>query len=505
MAALVHENTALSSADLQTFIVDGYLVLPPDPAVDHGAIFAELDALRLPSSPFAEGNLGNNVLPAVPELLRVADSPAVRGALEAILGAGYLLLPHRTAHRSNEGPQAWHRDYFAGEPRPHSAAPYHAQLFYYPQAVPEALGPTEVLPRSQYYGNDDPDGASEFSSARGLVDEWGLTPRKLVVEAGAVALVHYGLWHRGGANATLGTDCERPRYLVRLEFSRLAPPAPAPRLADNVHVYNACAGFRPFFQEHWPSDEHALKPLWGYVWNWLTSGDTEIATRRASSAPEGEPRRVAAVAADAYWAPPAERERADPHGATKIVAAAFEEAARETRASRRAAAQAVEWTGANALPALLARRDRLSESPALVVALGRICDGGGGSPRDRTLAALTLRPLAESRSVDVAVCAAEALGCLRGVPEAADALLRAVERRPSDDARVAALHGLLRHLPALSTAHRRRFRAACVACAGDGSHRYVAAFGCEGLHRLRFPFDATPPLLRWDPFGGRGW
>ena len=56
----------------------------------------------------------------------------------AILGAGYLLLPHRTAHRSNERPQAWHRDYFAGEPRPHSAAPYHAQLFYYPQAVPEA-------------------------------------------------------------------------------------------------------------------------------------------------------------------------------------------------------------------------------------------------------------------------------------------------------------------------------------------------------------------------------
>ena len=482
MAALVHENTALSSADLQTFIVDGYLVLPPDPAVDHGAIFAELDALRLPSSPFAEGNLGNNVLPAVPELLRVADSPAVRGALEAILGAGYLLLPHRTAHRSNEGPQAWHRDYFAGEPRPHSAAPYHAQLFYYPQAVPEALGPTEVLPRSQYYGNDDPDGASEFSSARGLVDAWGLTPRKLVVEAGTVALVHYGLWHRGGANATLGTDCERPRYLVRLEFSRLAPPAPALRVAGA-----------------WPADDRGLRPLWRFVWDWLVRDPDKAEVDEVPShakAPEGEPARIKAAADYAAWGR---------NHANGVVEAAFYEWLAETRASRRQWAQAVEWAGAAVLPHLLARRDRLSESPALVVALGRICDGGGGSPRDRTLAALTLRPLAESRSVDVAVCAAEALGCLRGVPEAADALLRAVERRPSDDARVAALHGLLRHLPALSTAHRRRFRAACVACAGDGSHRYVAAFGCEGLHRLRFPFDATPPLLRWDPFGGRGW
>ena len=487
MAALVHENTALSSADLQTFIVDGYLVLPPDPAVDHGAIFNELNTLNLPSSPFAEGNLGNNVLPAVPELLRVADSPAVRGALEAILGAGYLLLPHRTAHRSNEGPQAWHRDYFAGEPRPHSAAPYHAQLFYYPQAVPEALGPTEVLPRSQYYGNDDPDGASEFSSARGLVDAWGLTPRKLVVEAGTVALVHYGLWHRGGANATLGTEDERPRYLVRLEFSRLAPPAPAPRCLARA----------------WPAD--GLRPLWWFVWDWLVRDPDEaagparfeataIGALEWARANGGEPARVAVAAAAAgYWR------------ARDVAAAAFEEHHVKTRASRRKWAQCAEWAGPSMLPALLARRDRLSESPALVVALGRICDGGGGSQRNRTLAALTLRPLAESRSVDVAVCSAEALGCLRGVPEAADALLRAVERRPSDDARVAALHGLLRHLPALSTAHRKRFRAACVACAGDGSHRYVAAFGCEGLHRLRFPFDATPPLLRWDPFGGRGW
>ena len=486
MAALVGNSTALSSADLQTFIVDGYLVLPPDPAVDHGAIFAELDALRLPSSPFAEGNLGNNVLPAVPELLRVADSPAVRGALEAILGAGYLLLPHRTAHRSNERPQAWHRDYFAGEPRPHSAAPYHAQLFYYPQAVPEALGPTEVLPRSQYYGNDDPDGASEFSSARGLVESWNLTPRKLVVEAGAVALVHYGLWHRGGANATLGTEDERPRYLVRLEFSRLAPPTRAPRVA-----------------RAWPADDRRLLPLWGFVWNWLTSRDPEIhgdknrSLHFPTAAPEGEPKRVAGAAVAAACA------RMDPRGIA--YAALCEPSHIKTRASRREWAQCAEWTGAVVLPQLLQYRDRLSESPALVVALGRICDGGGGSKRDRALAALTLRPLAESRSIDVAVCSAEALGCLRGVPEAADALLRAVERRPSDDARVAALHGLLRHLPALSTAHRRRFRAACVACAGDGSHRYVAAFGCEGLHRLRFPFDATPPLLRWDPFGGRGW
>lgn len=479
MAALVYENTALSSADLQTFIVDGYLVLPPDPAVDHGAIFAELDALRLPSSPFAEGNLGNNVLPAVPELLRVAASPAVRGALEAILGAGYLLLPHRTAHRSNEAPQAWHRDYFAGEPRPHSAAPYHAQLFYYPQAVPEALGPTEVLPRSQYYGSDDPESASEFSSARGLVDEWGLTPRKLVVEAGAVALVHYGLWHRGGANATLGTEDERPRYLVRLEFSRLAPPAPAPRCLARA----------------WPADDRGLRSLWWFVWDWLAWNPDEMRdAQTVFPALEGEPERVALAAAAAALARP------QPEGYAAVC-----DPRSRTRALRRMSAQSAEWTGAVVLPALLARRDHLSESPALVVALGRICDGGGGSQRNRTLAALTLRPLAESRSVDVAVCAAEALGCLRGVPEAADALLRAVERRPSDDARVAALHGLLRHLPALSTAHRKRFRAACVACAGDGSHRYVAAFGCEGLHRLRFPFDATPPLLRWDPFGGRGW
>ena len=67
-------------------------------------------------------------------------------------------------------------------------------IFYYPQAVEHDMGPTKVLPSSQYLFQDfgNPSADAELPP-----------PHRLTCAAGTVVIAHYDLFH--GATAHLGS------------------------------------------------------------------------------------------------------------------------------------------------------------------------------------------------------------------------------------------------------------------------------------------------------------
>jgi len=111
-----------------------------------------------------------------------------------------------------------------------------AMAFYYPQDVNVEMGPTSVLPASQYYTSRDQAEKPEEVLLSG--------------DAGAVTIVHYDLWHRAATNHT-----DRNRYMIKFLFCRMAEPT-APSWQ--------CAG--PIWSE--PAAGEELPRLWRSVWNW---------------------------------------------------------------------------------------------------------------------------------------------------------------------------------------------------------------------------------------------
>ena len=88
----------LTDVQIQRFIIDGYILVHTnfDEPV-HRQIYDTVEDV------FAkEGNVGNNILPRVPEIARVFEHAKMRGALTSLLGPDYLLNPHRHCLDSGE-------------------------------------------------------------------------------------------------------------------------------------------------------------------------------------------------------------------------------------------------------------------------------------------------------------------------------------------------------------------------------------------------------------------
>ena len=77
--------------------------------------------------------------------------------------------------------------------------------FYYPQDVAIDMGPTAILPATQYYHS------SEQAHRR--------TEHPLCGQAGTVTIVHYDLWHRAMPNRS-----DRDRFMVKFLFTRMSEP-----------------------------------------------------------------------------------------------------------------------------------------------------------------------------------------------------------------------------------------------------------------------------------------
>ncbi|MBT6144698.1 MAG: phytanoyl-CoA dioxygenase, partial [Gemmatimonadetes bacterium] len=89
----------LPGTDLAQFIRDGHLVVKTSlPDSFHRDLHAKIEDVFE-----KEGNPGNNILPRVPEIASVYDDPAVRSALQSLLGPGYIMNPHRHCHLNPPG------------------------------------------------------------------------------------------------------------------------------------------------------------------------------------------------------------------------------------------------------------------------------------------------------------------------------------------------------------------------------------------------------------------
>ena len=176
------DGVKLTDAQMRDFIRDGYVEVVPDlPREFHTAMFDKIEQVRL-----TEGNLGNNILPRIPQLQHIFDDPRVHGALASILGEDYYADPHRHVHFN--GPhskgQTLHKDSFTRR-RHHTRW---LVAFYYPQDTPLEMGPTGVVPGTQYFNMIPEDSGDR---------ELGLSG-----PAGRVAIANYDIIHRGLPNHT---------------------------------------------------------------------------------------------------------------------------------------------------------------------------------------------------------------------------------------------------------------------------------------------------------------
>ena len=194
----------LNDGQMQDFIVNGFVTVQADfPRAFHESVRCRAESI------FAiEGNPGNSILPRIPELAEIFAHPAVAGALTSVLGPGYAMHAHRHCHLTppNRPGQRHHQDSYEDDRNVRHHRTRWAMAFYYPQDVSTTMGPTAVLPASQYYtSRDQAEGDGELL---------------LCGPAGTVTIVHYDLWHRATENLS---DCNR--FMLKFLFCRMAEPA----------------------------------------------------------------------------------------------------------------------------------------------------------------------------------------------------------------------------------------------------------------------------------------
>ena len=200
-------NHLLSDAQIQRFILDGYITVQTDAIPEtHGRIYDEIETVF-----DSEGNVGNNILPRVPRIQQVFDQPVVRGALTSLLGPDYIMNPHRHCHLNPPGSsgQSWHKDCYVFDHNIRHPRFQWVLAFYYPQDTTIDMGPSGVIPRLQNYktiSDPNPEETREPGYA-------------ICGDAGIVTLMHFDSWHRANPNVS-----DNKRYMLKFQFTRLREP-----------------------------------------------------------------------------------------------------------------------------------------------------------------------------------------------------------------------------------------------------------------------------------------
>ena len=229
----------LSDSQMQHFIVNGYVTVTADfPSAFHESVRAQAEQIFA-----SRGNPGNDILPAIPQLGELFSHPAVTGALTSILGPGYAMHPHRHCHLTppQQPGQRHHQDSYENDQNVRHHRTRWAMAFYYPQDVSAQLGPTSVLPASQYYRRRTQAEREEEALLCG--------------DAGTVTIVHYDLWHRATTNRS-----DRNRFMIKFLFCRMAEPTAPSWNCSNSSWQASAAGDEP-------------SQLWQSVWNWHLGND----------------------------------------------------------------------------------------------------------------------------------------------------------------------------------------------------------------------------------------
>ena len=284
----------LNDEDIRHFIVNGYVNVTADvPTHIHETIYDKTDELFAGAADFRgdrQHNPLNNILPLVPELQIVLESPEVRGALTSILGNGYVMHPHRHCHPNFAGStpsekengeerlmMPLHKDGHAGGKRPRHRTPRWAILFYYPQPCLAEQGPTCIIPGTQYIRefmlNDERhrhEKHVEGGNGTRLLSENFLN-RNIVPmsgELGTVWIMHFDMVH-----SFLQNYISLNRYGMKFVFMRTEQPT-APSWNSETSIWQL-----PEIN-HVPYDAEVL---WTYMWNWMYGKSDLYETDRSST------------------------------------------------------------------------------------------------------------------------------------------------------------------------------------------------------------------------------
>lgn len=221
----------LTSDAMSRFLRDGYVTVDAGrPADFHRGIYEQLEKVFE-----EEGNPGNNILPRVPDIQQVLRSGPVHDALSSIVGRGYHLHAHRYCHDrpAQTEAQRLHKDAWS---RLHHRTRW-CMALYYPQDTTADMGPTGVVPGSQY-----------CSTQPSLDTEVALSGT-----AGTVTIVHYDIWHRG-----LDNTSDRRRFMLKFLFARMEEPT-APNGMPTADF----------------DADDPRAPLWNEMWRWQTGREVQ--------------------------------------------------------------------------------------------------------------------------------------------------------------------------------------------------------------------------------------
>ncbi len=232
----------LNDEQMRQYVADGYVVFKPDvPNEVHATVRKKLQFMV-----DEEFNYGNNVLPRVPEMDRILNSPEVRGALISVLGPGYIEHPHRFCHYI--GPDAeqksieknCHQDSYTplGRPRQHYSR--FARIMYYPQDSPVEIGPTHAIAGTQYH--------------KRLTDEDRKNTIPIAGDAGIVSITHFDIGHAAGIN-----ELNAPRHMIKFIYARAEEPT-APSWDCQDTMWRNPEGFDTPFD---------LRLAWSHLWDWM--------------------------------------------------------------------------------------------------------------------------------------------------------------------------------------------------------------------------------------------
>jgi hypothetical protein len=259
-------NTPLLFTDEQTreFIVNGYTILQLDvPDQLHETICQKLQFVF-----DEEFNPGNNILPRVPELHYILNSPEVRGAIISVLGENYIEHPHRHCHyispKTDDGPlqrtvaDNCHQDTYTPLGRARQHYPRYARIMYYPQDTPIELGPTYVTAGTQYN--------------KIVTDEDRSSAIPMAGKAGTVSITHFDVVHAAGINSV-----NQPRHMLKFVYVRFKEPTtPSWNCKDTQ------------WQQPWDIQApDRLDLAWSHIWDWMCGKRDRYDSFRSNGARNG--------------------------------------------------------------------------------------------------------------------------------------------------------------------------------------------------------------------------
>jgi ectoine hydroxylase-related dioxygenase (phytanoyl-CoA dioxygenase family) len=237
----------LDDQAVQDFIIKGYHLVEVDfPPEFHQSICQQIDHVFE-----TQGNPWDAITDLVPDLFQVYEQPVIEGALTSILGHGYTMNSHRHCHFTSNGHPGghWHQD--SVNVRHHRIE--RVLAMYYPQDVTEDMGPTIVLPGTQYHNTPSTLMASYMNFKHQV---------PLTVKAGTVAITHYDIWH-----AWMPNTSTKNRRMLKFLFDRtdMNPTEPS----WNAGPYKPLSSTA--FQIPMDSQSEAYKHriMWQDIWNWL--------------------------------------------------------------------------------------------------------------------------------------------------------------------------------------------------------------------------------------------